>query len=53
MNVAVFEFQIVSMNGSPPEAGESPVPKVCQNAMFFVPLGLALSVKQIPQMTEM
>ena len=33
-------------------AGEPPVPKVCQNAMFFVPLGLALSEKQIPQITE-
>ena len=29
-----------------------PVPKLCQNAMFFVPLGLALSEKQIPQITE-
>jgi len=29
-----------------------PVPNVCQNAMFFVPLGLALSEKQIPQITE-
>ena len=33
-------------------AGEPPVPKVCQNAMFFVPLGLASSEKQIPQLTE-
>jgi len=33
-------------------AGESPVPEVCQNAMFFVPLGLALSEKQVPQITE-
>ena len=33
-------------------AGEPPVPKVCQNPMFFVPLGLALSEKQIPQITE-
>jgi hypothetical protein len=29
-----------------------PVPKVCQNAMFFVPLGLPLSEKQIPQIAE-
>ena len=28
------------------------MPKVCQNAMFFVLLGLALSGKQIPQITE-
>ncbi|MHB8677940.1 MAG: hypothetical protein ACYDCE_15970 [Candidatus Acidiferrales bacterium] len=28
------------------------VPKVCQNAMFFEPLGLALSEKQIPQVNE-
>jgi hypothetical protein len=34
------------------KAGASPVPKVCQNAMFFVPLGLALSEKQMPQITE-
>ena len=34
-----------------PRAGASPVPKVCQNAMFFEPLGLALSEKQIPQIT--
>lgn len=34
------------------KAGASHVPKVCQNAMFFVPLGLALSEKQIPQITE-
>ena len=33
-------------------AGASPVPKLCQNAMFFLPLGLALSEKQIPQITE-
>jgi hypothetical protein len=33
-------------------AGASPVPKVCQNAMFFGFLGLALSEKQIPQLTE-
>jgi hypothetical protein len=33
-------------------AGEPPVPKVCQNAMFFMPLGLALSEKQIPQLPE-
>ena len=33
-------------------AGASPVPKVCQNPMFFVSLGLALSEKQIPQITE-
>ena len=25
------------------QPGEAPVPKVCQNPMFFVPLGLALS----------
>ena len=29
-----------------------PSTPVCQNAMFFVPLGLALSEKQIPQITE-
>ena len=34
------------------KAGASPVPKVCQNAMFFVRLGLALSEKQIPQIVE-
>ena len=34
------------------KAGASPVPKVCQNAMFFEPLGLALSEKQIPQIAE-
>jgi hypothetical protein len=28
------------------------VPKVCQNAMFFGLLGLALSEKQIPQIVE-
>ena len=28
------------------------MPKVCQNPMFFVPLGLALSEKQIPQIAE-
>ena len=28
------------------------MPKVCQNAMSFVLLGLALSEKQIPQITE-
>jgi hypothetical protein len=33
-------------------AGASPVPKVCPNAIFFVPLELALSEKQIPQITE-
>lgn len=33
-------------------AGEPPVPRVCQNAMFFVPLGLALSEKQILQIAE-
>jgi hypothetical protein len=34
------------------KAGASPVPKLCQNAMFFVLLGLALSEKQIPQIAE-
>jgi hypothetical protein len=34
------------------EAGVFPVPKVCQYRIFFVPLGLALSEKQIPQITE-
>ena len=34
------------------KAGASPVPKVCHYAMFFVPLGLALSEKQTPQNTE-
>jgi hypothetical protein len=34
------------------KAGAFPVPKVCQNAMFFVPLWLALSEEQIPQITE-
>jgi hypothetical protein len=33
-------------------AGEPPVPNVCQNAMFFMPLGLALSEKQIPQIAK-
>ena len=28
------------------------MPKVWQNAMFFGPLGLALSEKQIPQVNE-
>ena len=28
------------------------MPRVYQNAMFFVPLGLALSEKQIPQIAE-
>lgn len=28
------------------------MPKVCQYAMFFVLLGLALSEKQIPQVNE-
>jgi hypothetical protein len=28
------------------------VPKVCQNAMFFGPLGLASSEKHIPQVDE-
>jgi hypothetical protein len=34
------------------KAGAFPVPKVCQNTMFFGLLGLALSEKQIPQITE-
>ena len=34
------------------KAGVSAVPKVCQNLMFLLPLGLALSEKQIPQITE-
>ena len=34
------------------KAGASPVPKVCQNAMFFVPLGLALSEKQFPKLLK-
>ncbi len=28
------------------------MPKVCQNAMFFGLMGLALSEKQIPQIVE-
>ncbi|MGH9739747.1 MAG: hypothetical protein ACRD4X_14350 [Candidatus Acidiferrales bacterium] len=36
----------------PCEAGASPVPKVCQNAIFFGLLGLALSEKQSPQIIE-
>ena len=46
--LTLFRLSRVSVYG----AGEPPVPKVCQNAMFFVPLGLALSEKQIPQITE-
>jgi len=34
------------------EAGAIPLPKACQNAMFFDSLGLALSEKQIPQVNE-
>jgi hypothetical protein len=47
-------MKIVSPRGSlvATKAGASPVPKVCQNAMFFMPLRLALSEKQIPQITE-
>src|SRR5579863_1189564 len=41
-------FKLSQQRGSP----LSPVPKVCQNAMFFVPLGLALSEKQIPQKSK-
>ena len=36
-----------------PSAGAFPVPKVCQNAMFFVPLGLALSERQIPNLLKL
>ena len=35
-----------------PLSRRSPVPEVCQNAMFFEALGLALSEKQIPQVNE-
>ena len=28
------------------------MPKVCQNPIFFMPLGIALSEMQIPQITE-
>ena len=36
----------------PTNADAPPVRKVCHNAMFFVPLGLALNEKRIPQTTE-
>lgn len=34
------------------KAGACPVPKVCQNAMFFGLLRLASSEKQVPQLVE-
>jgi len=34
------------------KAGASPVPKVCQNTMFFVPLGLALSESRFPKLLK-
>src|ERR1700688_616951 len=45
LNCKCANSKLSQQRGSP----QLPVPKVCQNAMFFVPLGLALSEKQIPQ----
>ena len=48
LNCKCANSKLSQQRGSP----QSPVPKVCQNTMFFVPLGLALSEKQIPQIAE-
>ena len=48
LNGKCANSRLSQQRGSP----QTPVPKLCQNPMFFVPLGLALSEKQIPQIAE-
>jgi hypothetical protein len=43
---------VLGRNWPVTEEGAFPVPKLCQNPMFFMSLGLALSEKQTPQITE-